>query len=68
MRIKWASLNDLVTKKDWVTRTAELAEMPASSPDREALREALQREGQMEEYKKSMLRARARLNRWFKED
>jgi hypothetical protein len=58
----------LVAKKDWVTRTVELAEMPASSRDREALREALQREGQMEEYKKSMLRARARLNRWFKED
>ena len=62
MRIKWKSLADLVAREH------ALAAAPSSAHDREAVKQALEREGRLEEHKKTAARARKRIRRWFKED
>ncbi|MBI4472958.1 MAG: hypothetical protein HY646_09845 [Acidobacteria bacterium] len=60
MRIKWTSL------PDWVNKTDTVA--PSFTRDREALDQALKREGKLDEHKKAKARVRERIRRWFKED
>lgn len=62
MRIKWTSVQDLVA------RNCETAVAPTSTREREAVKEALKREGRLQEHMKSIARARARVRKWFKED
>jgi hypothetical protein len=62
IRIKWSCM------PEWAAVTKMHEGAPTTAHEREAIKNALWREGRLEEHRLAIIRARERVPRWFKDE